>query len=131
MRFEMAAGVNSVVFGLHVSRNGRLMVFQVLGKDGVSRLAVRPMDGFTATILPSTGGADRPFLSPDGRWVGFFQDGQIRKVLTHGGGAPVQLATYSVPFGASWGDTGEIVAAGIGGKALWLIPEGGGKPKQV
>jgi serine/threonine-protein kinase len=53
-----------------------------------------------------------PFFSPDGQWVGFWQDRELKKVSI-GGGAPVVIAESVRPFlgGTMWRDDGTILVA--------------------
>ncbi len=72
------------------------------------RLYLRPLDQLEPTPIRGTevaldqGGAARnPFFSPDGRWIGFWQDGQLKKVSITGG-APLALCAAENPWGVSW-----------------------------
>jgi serine/threonine protein kinase len=63
------------------------------------RLYMRAMDQLESTPIRGTEGpgisAGRsPFFSPDGRWIGFWQNGQLKKVPTSGG-APVPRVSRS------------------------------------
>ena len=69
------------------------------------RLYLRPMDQLeptpirgTEVALDQAGAARSPFFSPDGRWIGFWQDGQLKKVSITGG-APVALCACGEPMG--------------------------------
>ncbi len=76
-------------------RLGRLQPI-VLSPDGTqliyaattgttSQLYLRPLDAFEARPIPGTEGAIGPFFSPDGAWVGFTADQQLKKVSLSGG----------------------------------------------
>ena len=66
------------------------------------QLMVRAIDQLDAVPLDGTTGAHSPFVSPDGRWVGFFTASELRKVPI-AGGPPVSLCAISGrPRGASW-----------------------------
>jgi hypothetical protein len=69
--------------------------------------------------IRDTDGARLPFFSPDGRWVAFFRDNELRKVDLEGG-ASVLLAQVVDPNGATWLSDGRLLVG------RWLIPEGGG-----
>lgn len=49
------------------------------------RLFVRDSDRLDATTIAGTDDAAAPFFSPDGRWLGFFADGHLKKVALTGG----------------------------------------------
>ena len=63
---------------------------------------LRRMDRQEPTPLAGTQGAFSPFFSPDGQWVGFFADGKLKKVSTHGG-EPVVLCDAPMNRGGAWG----------------------------
>ena len=55
---------------------------------------LRALDQLEATPIRGTDGAQEPFFSPDGRWIGFEQEGQLKKVSVSGG-APITLGEVS------------------------------------
>jgi serine/threonine-protein kinase len=89
------------------------------------RLYTRPLDAIDPSIIPGTDGASAPFFSPDGRWVGFFADGKLRKVAI-AGGEPVSIADAPQPLGAAWLPSGRIVFAASARGGLKVVSERGG-----
>jgi serine/threonine-protein kinase len=89
-------------------------------------LFVRPIDRLEATRLAGTDGAEAPFFSADGRWLGFFADGKLKKIAL-ASGSPIVLADAPVPGGGSWNDEGEIVFSGLPAGGLELTPDQGGE----
>jgi hypothetical protein len=77
-----------------------------------SQLIVRALDRLDAAPLEGIIGARAPFFSPDGQWVGFFdQRGELRKVSI-GGGRPITVCKVNgTSRGASWGADDVIVFA--------------------
>ena len=73
-----------------------------LAYAGGDQLYLRAMDQIEATPIPRTEGANEPVFSPNGQWIAFWADGQLKKVSVTGG-APVTLAEIDQFFGASWG----------------------------
>ena len=70
---------------LAISPDGRRIVY-VADRGESTQLYVRPLDELEATPLPGTEGANEfPFFSPDGEWVGFFANGELKKVSLAGG----------------------------------------------
>ena len=105
-------------------------VAYVATRGGQPELFVRPMNSVDPTPLAGTANATTPFFSPDSRWIGFFADGQLKKISTSGG-LPITLCAAPVGVGASWGANGEIVFAGTTGGGLSRVSDAGGKPEPV
>jgi serine/threonine protein kinase/Tol biopolymer transport system component len=112
---------------LAMSPDGRWLVF-VGEKDGSSQLYRRDLEQFDAIPIPATEGGYHPFFSPDGRWVGFFADGKLKKIPL-AGGPPQIIAEAPSPFGTSWGPDGTIVFNRRFGEGLWRVPSAGGTPE--
>jgi serine/threonine-protein kinase len=112
-------------FGRHVvalSSDGKHLVY-----TANNQLYLRAMDQLEATPIRGTEGAREPFFSPDSQWVGFYANGQLRKVSISGG-APVTLCEAASPFGASWGQDDTIVF-GQGEQGIWKTSATGGTPE--
>ena len=78
-----------------------------------------------AIPIQGTEGGAGPFLSPDGEWIGFWANGQLKKVRIEGG-PPVTLCdTFRPPYGASWGPSGTIVYGQYAGGILEISADGG------
>jgi serine/threonine-protein kinase len=114
---------------LVLSADGTHIVY-VAGSD--AQLMVRAIDQLDATPLRGTTGARHPFLSPDGRWVGFFTGagGEMRKVSIAGGPALPLCPIVQGPRGASWGPDDTIVfATNDTSTGLLRVSAAGGEPK--
>jgi len=123
-----------------LSPDGRTLVFRGQGynitPDGRNQAAlfVRPLDSLTARPIITTTGGDSPFFSPDGAWIGYVDNGELRRVSVTGGEA---TATTITPLpnrrqritGASWADEGFIVFATFDG--IWRVPAAGGTPQRI
>jgi serine/threonine-protein kinase len=74
-------------------------------------------------------GNNRPFLSPDGRWIAFAAQSKLRKVPVEGGPAidlgPAEWA------GGTWGRKGKIVYTLSYNTGLWIVSEGGGDAREL
>src|SRR5215471_277665 len=64
---------------LTVSPDGQRFVFGTTEETGKQHLWVQAIDSVTAEPLPGTEGGTWPFWSPDGRSVGFFSNGKLKK----------------------------------------------------
>jgi Tol biopolymer transport system component len=91
-----------------------------------ARLFIRRLDQPKATELPGTQGANYPFFSPDGQWVGFRAGTKLNKISVEGGGV-VPLGDVGIIGGASWGEDGSIIASEAFGRGLLRIPAGDGR----
>jgi Tol biopolymer transport system component len=115
-----------------LSPDGSLLAFAARQTDSSSMLHVRPLDQLHAQPLPGTEGATSPFFSPDGRWIGFFADGKLKKVSI-GGGAVVAICDAPAGRGGSWGEDDTIVFAPANTErtGLMRVSSGGGRPEPV
>jgi DNA-binding winged helix-turn-helix (wHTH) protein/Tol biopolymer transport system component len=94
------------------------------------RLYVREIDNLDARAIPGTDDASAPFYSPDGRWIGFFAAGKLRKVAL-AGGSPETLTEASQPFGAVWTANGQIIFAASARGGLLRVSDRGGDAEQL
>ncbi|HZB26494.1 MAG TPA: protein kinase, partial [Vicinamibacterales bacterium] len=81
--------------------DGRRLVFTARKANGPVQLYVRALDRYESVVIPGTDDASHPFFSPDGRWIGFFAGGKLKKVNVDGG-APVPVADVRLPRGEAW-----------------------------
>jgi eukaryotic-like serine/threonine-protein kinase len=109
--------------GNMISPDGRAIVFAGMS-GGIRRLWIRALESLAVRELPGTTGADFPFWSADGRSIGFFADGKLKRIDLSGG-PPVALADSAVPRGGAWGPDGTILFASSVG-AMRRVPAGGG-----
>jgi Tol biopolymer transport system component len=107
-----------------LSPDGRQLVFRATDEDGQSRLWLRALATTSAQPLPGTEGAGGPFWSPDGRSLGFFAAGALKR-LDLGGGAPRILAPVTLSRGGAWGADGAVVFADSGNPLLRVSADGG------
>jgi serine/threonine protein kinase len=114
-----------------LSPDGRTLAFVTEFTPTESpRLWLRSIDSTTARLLPGTDGASRPFWSPDGRYVAFFQEGKLKKVDVNGGRAE-EICDAKDGRGGSWGSKGMIVFAPLNAGPLMQVPAAGGTPRPV
>jgi serine/threonine-protein kinase len=114
-------GLGNLAFSL----DGTRIAYVTRGDDGVQRLATRLLAESNAKILTGTEGVSSPFFSPDGQWIAFGADGQLKKVSALGG-APSKLWDAPALLGGSWSEGGFIVAEVNHASSLVRIPESGG-----
>jgi eukaryotic-like serine/threonine-protein kinase len=112
-----------------VSPDGRTVAF-VASVDGVSRLWVRSLASAVPHPLEGTEGGAFPFWSPDGRSIGFFADGSLKRIEV-AGGAPQTLAKAANGRGGDWNDEGTILFTPSAASPLFRVPASGGQPVAV
>jgi hypothetical protein len=90
-------------FAFAIAPDGRSLVFQAT-VDGKSHLWLQPLDPKRepAPIAGTENAKDSafPFFSPDGRSIGFFAEGKLKRVDT-GGGVALVLADAPRPAGGT------------------------------
>ena len=117
--------------GPAISPDGRVIAYAARDVSGVSRLYLRSLDHFEASVVADSEGANQPFLSPDGRRVGFFARGKLFTASVAGGAATPIADASAQPMGGTWGDDDTIVFAPALSTGLRRIPSGGGKLQQL
>lgn len=133
---QLTVDLGSNAFGLSVSPDGRYVVF-VSTRAGSPQVWRIDIDGGNPKQLTGGGQGRNPFISPDGKWV-FYYDGAGRaSKVPIDGGEPVQLTSplsEIVPRGFS--PDGKLIAympskAGAEGKKLWIASSEGGAPIKI
>jgi Tol biopolymer transport system component len=119
---ELAVAPNghtvAVVGGDEAGRKNALWLYEV-GSRGVRS-------------LPDTSGASFPFWSPDGKFLGFFAAGKLKK-LTIEDGTVQTLCDAPSGRGGSWSSDGVIIFTPTGqlDEGLYRIPASGGTPIRI
>ena len=121
----LGTGESSVFRGLPIvaiSPDGTHVVYAADGS-----LWLRPVDQLQAVHVPGTEGGGGPLFSADGQSIGFWADGQLKKVAVNGG-APLTIADGLAPLdGASWGADDLILYGERDG--IMQVPGAGGTPE--
>jgi Protein kinase domain/WD40-like Beta Propeller Repeat len=97
--------------------------------NGGTQLFVRALEVLEPAVV-FTGSPRGPFISPDGEWIGFWEDTGLMKVKMTGGEAfPLARLEGEGPRGAAWVSNDTIVATTYGGSTgLQRVPAAGGPP---
>ena len=141
-RFGQPLWVSGLHRDLALSPDGRHLVYAAGASDDAkeqldaatagtgSALMVRSIeDNVDAQPIAGVASASGPFFSPDGRWIGFFDGFQLRKMSITGGPAITLCQLKGVARGASWADDNTIVfATDDVTTGLLRVSAGGGKP---
>ena len=106
-RVEITTPTTSDPSSFALSPDGRQLAF-IATSDRNAQLWVRSFDDSTARALPGTEGASLPFWAPNGRAIGFFAGGKLKRIDL-AGGAPQILADASGARGGAWSPDGVIL----------------------
>ena len=131
VRFEVAAPAEvQEVWHPAMAPDGAFVVFEGRG-EGKSALYLHRFDDMTTTRIEGSEDAAQPFMSPDGRWIGFVRGNEIRKVAITGGDS---LGVVKLPGGfpgAAWGPGGTILFSRAWLSGLATVSANGGVVKTL
>jgi hypothetical protein len=87
---------------------------------------VRRLSSESVTALPGTEGASSVFWSPEGKSIGFFAQGKLKRIDL-AGGAPFAICDVpqNVGLTGTWGD-GQIIFSAVTGQQMMRVPLSGG-----
>jgi serine/threonine protein kinase/Tol biopolymer transport system component len=109
--------------------SSRLIINATRGNE--SMLWVKRMDKDEAEPLAGTEGAVRPFVSPDGDWIGFSVGHALKKISIHGG-PTLSLCDCNVDWGGgTWVGDDTVVFTLTYQSGLYRVSSAGGKPQQL
>jgi eukaryotic-like serine/threonine-protein kinase len=110
---------------LAVSPDGKQIVYST-----TKGLYLRSVGELTAKLIAGTEGyAISPFFSPDGKWIGYYSNMKLKKIVV-GGGAPVVLCDAAAVQGAWWNDQNVIAYSQLIGDIM-RISANGGTPESI
>ncbi|HYN07167.1 MAG TPA: protein kinase [Vicinamibacterales bacterium] len=117
---------------LAFSPDGSRLAFIARGEGAAPRVWIRPLGDAEALPVTGTDGALSVFWSPDGRALGFFADGKLKRIDA-AGGAAVQVCDVpgNLGFSGTWGVNNDILFASIRGEAVYRISTAGGTPTPI
>ena len=113
-----------------ISPDGK-QIAVVLTTGDKQQLYFRSVATLESKPIAGTEGAVTPFFSPDGKWLGFFSGGKLKKLAIDTGQIVTLCDGGTGPRGAVWGSDDNIVFTPDTGSALLQVPAGGGTPKPV
>ena len=78
---------------LAISPDGSRIVYVGL-RDGSRQLFLRNLADVDSVLLAGTEGGRMPFFSPDGQWIGFFTNTQLKKLAVASGAVQTIIADF-------------------------------------
>ena len=116
---------------LAISPDGRNIVYVADG-GGKRQLYLRPLADAHARPIDGTEGARTAFFSPDGQWIAFGNDQELKKVAVSGG-SPITICKLSSTafYGGDWGPDNTIVFVPDYDAGLWTVSANGGTPQPL
>jgi serine/threonine-protein kinase len=114
---------------LALSADGRWLVFAAQ-RGTTAQLYLRDLTRDQAAPIAGTEGGDTPFFSGDGKSIGFWSNGFLRRVPLEGGPV-VDIAKTLHVTGASWGRDDTILFSVAGSKPLSRVSASGGQVTEV
>jgi serine/threonine protein kinase len=93
---------------------------------------IRDISALEGQPVPGTDNASSLFWSPDGRSLGFFTPGKLKRIDLSGGAAvPICDVVAGGGKSGTWGASGDILFASIQGAKLYRVAAAGGAPTGV
>jgi eukaryotic-like serine/threonine-protein kinase len=111
-----------------VSPDSTRIAFIAMNSGGIAQVWIRQLGKLAAEPIDGTEGATFPFWSPDGRWIGFFSGGKLKKVRSDGRTPPLTLCDAPFGRGGSWNSRGVIIFAPTSHSSICQVADTGGVP---
>ena len=114
------------------SRNSKTLLYLVNSVTGIVGLHERRLDEVESRLLPDGQGLRLPIYSPDGRWLAAgVPDKALLVKIPLGGGAPLPITPFEMPFAGDWGSDGYLYWTNQVIGAIIRTPENGGTTEPV
>jgi serine/threonine-protein kinase len=111
-------------YPLALSPDGERLALVGERSGGGTSLYLRELNAIEPAAIPGTEGASNPFFSADGRWIGFFANAALLKVLVSGGTPILICKVDGRPMGADW--AGDTIVFGTYEQGLFKVSAQGG-----
>ncbi len=114
-----------------LSPDGKRLAFVAVDSKGTASIWVRSLGKLMPEAVDGTAGASFPFWSPDGRSIGFFSEGKLKRVPADGSTPPTTLCEAPFGRGGSWSSKGVIIFAPNSHSGIYQVAESGGDPAPI
>ncbi len=109
-----------------ISPDGKFIAYRAGDSANVPMIWIRPLNALESYALPGTENANRPFWSPDSKYLGFTIDGKVKRISISGGPAQLLGEAPNVADG-SWGSAGVILLDGGTNDSIRAVSAAGGQ----
>ncbi len=125
------AAVPFAASGVAISPNGKTVALTAYSSQlNDYALWTYEVGSQRTNLLDGTQGAAHPFWSPDGKYVGFFSDGKLKKIEASGGKAQVVCAAPN-GRGGTWNRDGVILFSPDALHGITRVSAAGGTPVDI
>jgi serine/threonine-protein kinase len=118
---------------MQISRNGRRLVYVGVHKS-VEHVYLRNLSEIDTRVVAGIETGDDPFFSADGKWLGYYSDGELRRVPVEGGSS-LTIAANVISRPAVWTSDNRIIlptqAVTRTRSGLSEVPAAGGAVKPI
>jgi eukaryotic-like serine/threonine-protein kinase len=113
-----------------LSPDGRLLAFVATDERGSRMIWIRGLTDGSVRSLQGTDSASFPFWSFDGKSIGYFAGGKLKRVSL-GGGSPIDITDADNPRGGTWNQDDVILFAPSSQTPIYRVPASGGQATPV
>ena len=113
-----------------LSPDGRLLAFVATDERGSRLIWIRGLTDGSSHSLQGTDSASFPFWSFDGKSIGYFAGGKLKRISV-GGGSPVDITDADNPRGGTWNRDDVILFAPSAQTPIHRVPASGGTATPV
>jgi len=113
-----------------LSPEGGRLAFVATDERGGRLIWIRILTDGSVRSLPGTDSASFPFWSFDGKSVGYFAGGKLKRISV-AGGSPVDIADADNPRGGTWNQDDVILFAPSSQTPIYRVSAAGGTPKPI
>jgi eukaryotic-like serine/threonine-protein kinase len=115
--------------GVSVSPDGTRIAVEAFS-GGRRRLFVRALDSEEFSEVSGSLDATGHFWSPDGRFIAFYAEGKLKKILATGG-PPVEICDAPFALVGSWNREGTILISKFQPPGIYRVPDTGGEAVRI
>ncbi len=123
-------GINPAGLALAVSPDGKLLVFRAFGANGL--LWIKRPGALNPVAIPGTEGSNSPTFSPDGEWLAFIADRQLKKIRLDGSATTTLADSVGEEhYGIVWLDDNTLIYTPASGDEFRRVNASGGEHRTV